>query len=847
MATDFTDRRNRALRRLRLFWASFVRQPQSVAIEPYERRLALSAGWPGLWWDDSLAALPELACQPLSPSSDWVDVAGLSDGVGGNLSGDAPDGRSLLQDALLVRQRYGLDGAGQTVAVIDSGIAWDHYGFSHPNPHGKPLVGYGVGYRVVGGWDFADDDANPYDDGPAGYHGTHVAGLIGGNFQGYQGMAPEVDLVALRVFDDFGKGSVEAIESALQWVIDHRDAFEHPITTVNLSLGVFAEADHRALGQLDQELAQLRDAGVLVVAAAGNQFDVSRPDVLSYPASHPLVTAVSSTDVGGSLSPFAQRYPGVLSAGGEAVISSVPEHVNGYDGRNDDFQPSTGTSVAAPQLAGAAVLVRQAMESLGREGDPLTILQHLRATAIERTDPLTGFSYAEVDLLSAIESLWERPGDAADQAGDTGYQAGDYGGVAQAAAFPGGVSALPESLAWPDFLQWTGDRSLQISGTSAADQIVVDFSAGVQIRVNSAVVNIDRPLEQLLIQGGGGVDSLEIIGSARGGDRVIMRALTDGHLAPSGQLENAQLTAHFSDFHTIRYVGGGDRQGDGGEVGESAPDRVTLFDSAGDDLFEASFDQATLSGRGFHFQAQGVTNVFAHGTAGGVDKAFLHDSSGDDTLAIRHQFTSLRGDGMFRLAYGFEQVYAFANQGGFDQAYLYDSPADDTLSASSHAAWISSRDYYAGARGFDMVRAESSAGGQDVARLYAGDADTSWVRSAALLQMVDGAGQIRSAHGFAHSESLSSFAAGVAPAAIEPLSLLGCTAEQEREALRSLFAGLAADWLGGPVEGDDSDASIVLTHPDQDRGRQQGPVDGRDSVSRGVAPQKIERPSGGAG
>ena len=60
--------------------------------------------------------------------------------------------------------------------MIDSGIAWDHVALSG---------GLGTGYRVVGGWDFAENDADPYDDGPSGFHGTHVAGIIGSSNSTY--------------------------------------------------------------------------------------------------------------------------------------------------------------------------------------------------------------------------------------------------------------------------------------------------------------------------------------------------------------------------------------------------------------------------------------------------------------------------------------------------------------------------------------------------------------------------------------------------------------------------------------------------------------------------------------
>ena len=71
-----------------------------------------------------------------------------------------------------VQSQFGLNGQGQTVAIIDSGIAFDHVALGR---------GYGAGHRVVGGWDFAEGDNRPYDDAPAGYHGTHVAGIVGAN------------------------------------------------------------------------------------------------------------------------------------------------------------------------------------------------------------------------------------------------------------------------------------------------------------------------------------------------------------------------------------------------------------------------------------------------------------------------------------------------------------------------------------------------------------------------------------------------------------------------------------------------------------------------------------------
>lgn len=743
-------------------------------IEWFEPRLALSASFGADWivdaingatcapysHADTVAANIELTGllapqiesaqpigpQPMGPAVPWIDQLAQPQAL--QALGQV---QSPLDAAAAIRQLFGIDGRGQTVAVIDTGIAWDHYAFSEPNPNGRPLVGYGAGYRVVGGWDFAENDANPYDDGPAGYHGTHVAGIIGSDFNTHQGVAPGVDLVGLRVFNDHGTSKIDWIESALRWVIDNRTAFENPITTVNLSLGIFADANSAALTRLDDELQQLRADGVLVVAAAGNSFTASRPDWLAYPASHPLVAAVSSVDANGNLSTFSQRDDGVFAAPGRNVVSSVPEYVNGFDGSNDDFQTATGTSMSSPQVAGAGALVRQAMESVGQEATPESILNHLRQTARTLTDSVTGAIYHQIDLFNAIESLL---GNHSPVPGNNG-ESGDSG------------APTP-----PSHLQWTGDRTLVVNGTVDANQISVDLSSNVRITVDSVVYAIDRPIDNLIVQGGAGNNSLEIISSGSDGDRVILRAAASGNATPGGELQNTRLSATFSDFQTIRYVGTGGNE------------RVTLFDSPGNDTFESSHQESILRGSGFTFVAQNVTNVFAHGTAGGIDTAFLYDSPGNDTLAIRHQFTSLRGENMFRLAYGFERVYAFATAGGYNQAFLYDSPGDDTLSASQSAAWISGRDYYAGARGFDTIRAEANAGGNDVARLYAESENAQWSRAGSLLQMIDDNGQIRSAQGF---QQMSGYAAG-RPVDIIPASIRSTLYDEERLALQNLFA-----------------------------------------------------------
>src|SRR4051794_11193292 len=136
--------------------------------------------------------------------------------------------------ALLVRQDAvstsfsTITGAGVTVAIIDSGINYQL------NTMG---AGFGKGHKVIGGYDFVDNDGAPLDtDG----HGTEVAGMIAAdpfdyNGKHYSGIAPDANLVALRVTHGEDGATDANIERALRWVIDHHEEFT--IRVVNISLG----------------------------------------------------------------------------------------------------------------------------------------------------------------------------------------------------------------------------------------------------------------------------------------------------------------------------------------------------------------------------------------------------------------------------------------------------------------------------------------------------------------------------------------------------------------------------------------------------------------------------------
>jgi len=306
-----------------------------------------------------------------------------------------------------VRADYGFTGGGQTVVVIDSGIAYDHYALGG---------GFGENYRVVGGWDFTgENDNDPYDDGPEGSHGTHVAGIIGSSDSVNEGVAPDVDLVGLRVFDDAGNGFFSWVENALDWVHDNRDSFENPITAVNLSLGTNWNSDTLPLwANLENEFAQLKADGIFIAVSAGNSFSANNANGsttydepgLSYPAASPHVVPVMSSDDSGFFSSFSQRHQRGIAAPGRFIRSTVPDYAGNNNNVTDDFANFSGTSMAAPYVAGSSVIIREAMEFVGMTGITQdTIYDHMRATADTLHDTATDQDYLRLNVGAAIDAL----------------------------------------------------------------------------------------------------------------------------------------------------------------------------------------------------------------------------------------------------------------------------------------------------------------------------------------------------------------------------------------------------------------------------------------------------------
>ncbi len=646
--------------------------------ETFEERLALSAQSWG-----------ELVLDPLA-----VDTPQAQHGTAAPAANPS---RELTEDLAYIKQRYGLGGAGQTVAIIDSGIAYEHIALGG---------GLGSGYRVVGGWDFTEEnDADPHDDGPAGFHGTHVAGVIGSDDAEHPGVATSVDFVALRVFNDQGSGSFDSLEDALQWVHENRDSFEHPITTINLSLGVNLQADEtEPCEMLEDEFARLKADGIFVAVAAGNSFDDTAAGTLTYPASSQYVVPVASLDSDGTLSDFSQRDAGILSAPGERVTSTVPGHLFGDSEATNEFAYAHGTSMATPYVAGGSVLVREAMQMAGYEDITQdTIEAHLRETADTIHDQATGQEYLSLNLRTAIDSLLSGTSDGAE---------GQAGPVSQSGT------------------------TVQVHGTADAD--VFEFYAGPSHRIvlNDVEYEFDASkIDSVEFIGGDGDDRAILVGD--GGDDTVWIHPTTVELA-------GQTVAVRAD--SVESV---TAEGNGGF------DHAYLYDSAGNDRFYGRPTYASLSGAGFNNRVEGFGRVYAHAEAGGQDTAYFYDSAENDRFYGRPEHSTMTGLGYYNQAAGFGRVYAYAILGGNDESHLYDTPGNDRFHGRPTNASISAPNLYTQVSGFDRVSAYSEAGGVDRAYFYDSSGNDRFHGRPTYASM-SGVGYYNYARGFDHVQAYAS-------------------------------------------------------------------------------------------
>lgn len=232
-----------------------------------------------------------------------------------------------------------LTGKGTGLCVLDTGLA-PHLDFCLPVS------------RIIEFKDMLNEKSSPYDDNG---HGTFVTGVAAGNgvTSGlkYKGVAPDADIISVKVIGGEGEGGAFAVLDGMQWTLDNRK---------RLNIGVccmsFGSTPQDINDPLKRGAEVLIRNNIAVVAASGN----SGLNKLKSPAVSPEVISVGAVDDSGEVAEFtsrgyvAGRQKPEIYASGVDVISTA---------KGSAYGRMSGTSVAAPYIAGACCLLLQRFPS----------------------------------------------------------------------------------------------------------------------------------------------------------------------------------------------------------------------------------------------------------------------------------------------------------------------------------------------------------------------------------------------------------------------------------------------------------------------------------------------------
>ncbi len=243
-------------------------------------------------------------------------------------------------NAIAFREKYKTQGKGIVVGIIDTGIDYTHADLGG---------GYGPKYKVIGGYDFVNNDEDPMDDNG---HGTHVSGIVAA--QGSMpGIAPAASLVALKVLNNGGYGSHSAIIAAIEWCVDPNGDgdFSDRLDVINLSLG---SANGHADDPVSQAVDNAVNAGITVCVAAGNDYDHYK---IGSPGTARLAITVGATNQEDKITDFSSKGPTKqnlllkpdLVAPGFQILAPKP---------NNTYARHNGTSMATPHVTGAVALLK---------------------------------------------------------------------------------------------------------------------------------------------------------------------------------------------------------------------------------------------------------------------------------------------------------------------------------------------------------------------------------------------------------------------------------------------------------------------------------------------------------
>lgn len=230
------------------------------------------------------------------------------------------------------------------VAILDTGI------FLHPD----------LEHRVATFMNYINENKKPHDDNG---HGTHIAGIIGGNGAAsrgrYMGIAPKCHFIVMKILDKKGNGNTENVVHAIQWLVEHME--EYQIRIVNISIGMVLDAESRERRRLLQAVEYAWDSGLVVVAAAGN--NGPGENSITVPGICRKIITVGCFDDTREQIGKAMLKPDYSGQGPTESCIIKPElvvpgtNIVSCSAFSKDYVKKSGTSMAVPMISGSIALL----------------------------------------------------------------------------------------------------------------------------------------------------------------------------------------------------------------------------------------------------------------------------------------------------------------------------------------------------------------------------------------------------------------------------------------------------------------------------------------------------------
>jgi len=277
-------------------------------------------------------------------------------------------------------------GNGQTICIIDTGVNYNH----------SDLGGcLGSGCKVVDGYDFcADDDlCNTEDINPIDVngHGTHVAGIAAANGT-LIGVAPEANIIAIKVLNLSGSGDNLDILSGIDYCVNNATLFNIKVISMSLGGGSYSSACDNTDGNtaLTTAINNAVANNITVIAASGN----SGFGGIASPACITNVTSIGSINKDGSIWGTTSRNSLL-----DLLAPGVNINSTSYDGT---YEEKSGTSMAAPHVAGVVALLSQYYGDAGLSVSVSNMIQQLKDSGIRVYDSGTDLTFSRVDVYNAL-------------------------------------------------------------------------------------------------------------------------------------------------------------------------------------------------------------------------------------------------------------------------------------------------------------------------------------------------------------------------------------------------------------------------------------------------------------